>query len=47
VGQVVENAVIQKSGAYRFNRNNLLSGVYLYEVIGADGKTATGKIILD
>ncbi len=47
VGQVVENAVIQKSGAYRFNRNNLPSGIYMYEVIGADGKTATGKIMLD
>jgi uncharacterized repeat protein (TIGR01451 family) len=47
VGQVVENAVIQKSAAYRFNRNNLPSGIYMYEVIDADGKTATGKIILD
>ncbi|GDX47835.1 hypothetical protein LBMAG25_06530 [Bacteroidota bacterium] len=47
VGQIVENVQIQASGAYRFNRNNLPSGIYMYEVIGENGKNSIGKIILD
>ncbi len=47
VGQIVANATIEKTGSYQFNRNNLPSGVYMYEVISSDGKTANGKIILD
>lgn len=47
VGQIVENSSIPAKGSYRFNRNNLPSGVYLYEVISRDGKSAQGKLVIE
>jgi hypothetical protein len=47
MGKEVKPVVIQNSNSLIIERDNLLSGIYYYEVISGETETAYGKLMVE